>query len=94
MAVDWTTVDRNDPAARRRAIEQDMRDQHAKKPVTDANGHARPYAYQPASYQAVITRAQHEATHGPGHHPAEGRDVDRYGIRLGGRDFVGRRPRD
>ncbi|BBG04186.1 MULTISPECIES: hypothetical protein [Pseudonocardia] len=66
MAVDWTTVDRNDPAARQRAIAADMAEQHAKKPLVNASGSPLPYAEQPERYCAVVTREAHEAAHGAG----------------------------
>lgn len=67
MAVDWSQVDKKDPAARARAVTQEFAEQYTKRPVVDANGKAIGYDDQPDAYRAAVTRAQHEASHGHGH---------------------------
>jgi len=40
--------------------------QHAKKPMINGQGRALPYSAQPEAYRAIVTEAQHVASHGPG----------------------------
>lgn len=67
MAVDWTKIDRNDPAARRRAALADIVAQQDRKPRVNASGYPLPWTDQPEAYRAVIDQATHERAHGTGH---------------------------
>ena len=40
--------------------------ERAKRPMINAQGRALPYSAQPEAYRAIVTEAQHVATHGPG----------------------------
>lgn len=76
MTDPYAGIDRNDPAARRRAALADIAEQRAKLPTCDANGYARPYDVQSETYRSVVTRAEHERAHGTGFRPSDhtGRD--------------------
>ncbi|MFR9806925.1 hypothetical protein ACL02T_32220 [Pseudonocardia sp. RS010] len=59
MAVDYTGIAPGDIAARARAVREDIREQQVKLPKRGGGGKALPYAEQPDSYRAVVTREQH-----------------------------------